>query len=360
MCFGGGTTTGSGGGYAANANAMSGGRGIGTGTAAGSMAASGYGAGYGGNWGTGTTPAYNIAAPNYYASSAAKVPINYSSNAASGYARNALNMAPNGYGIGTGTAEGSKAASAGTVALGANSFLRAPDNYYKSSAASSAPGILSNTMSNYNDIMKKFSGPEGKGLQKLLGILSPFITSLIKTPKDTTKTSEDLKAMLNESATAEGAAARAKMLEYINNPEKIGGTATTDYVAALNTDHDAQDAAELSQFKSDWVARGYSTTGSDYNKAMNDLTNKQNIRRNTEVSAARAALYQTQLNAQLNMISQQYGIELGLLEDMMNMDIYSASVKYGIKAQEISDFKDAINALITGNAPGTESASPTK
>jgi hypothetical protein len=233
------------------------------------------------------------------------------------------------------------------------------------SVTNGASGFLSNTWKNTNNLLNGLSGKgtgpnSGQGQNWLPGIAS-LATMLIPQPKADVKTSADLKNMLNtQSATAEGAATRAKMLEYINNPEKMGGQATTDYITALNTDHDAQDAAELAQFKSDWVARGYSTTSSDYSKAMNDLTTKQNTRRNTEVGAARAALYNTQLTAQLNLISQQYGIEMGLLEDMMNMDIYSASVKYGIKAQEITDFKNAINALITGNIPGTQNASPTK
>ena len=221
------------------------------------------------------------------------------------------------------------------------SFNPSLSRYTTKSTTSNAPSLL-NRIGGYLKDPKTLDTLGGLAKQ-----FAPMLSGLIKNPKDTSMTSADARTMLEgKSATAEGAAARAKMLEYINNPEKIGGVATENYVKALNADHDYSDAATLAKFDSDWVAQGYNTTGSDYFRAKADLQTKLNNARNTEIGAAQAALYQTQLTAQLNMISQQYGIEMQLLVDLVNMDIQSAADKYGMKIKEVDDFRKAIQSML--------------
>jgi hypothetical protein len=173
---------------------------------------------------------------------------------------------------------------------------------------------------------------------------------LIPQPKSTIPSGQELLAKYQGVSTSpEGAAAKAKMGEYITNPENIGGQATTNYVNALNADFDAQDVAELAQFKSDWIARGYNTTGSDYNKAMNDLTAKQAIRRNTATSGARVNLLNTQIQAQLQMIAAAYGVDQQLLQELMTLDVEIAAQKYGLAVETINQFRKAIyDMALTG------------
>lgn len=176
-------------------------------------------------------------------------------------------------------------------------------------------------------------------------------------PESNIPSGQELLAKYKDTSTStEGAAAKAKMLEFINNPEAIGGQATQNYVNALNTDFDAQDAQELAQFKSDWTARGYNTYGSDYNTAMNNLTAKQAIRRNTATSAARANLMNTQVNAQLEMIAKAYGVDQQLLQDLMTLDVQIAAQKYGLDVETVNQFRKAIYDMALGvNTPSAQS-----
>jgi hypothetical protein len=49
-----------------------------------------------------------------------------------------------------------------------------------------------------------------------------------------------------------------------------------------------------------------------------------------------------QVNAQLQLISQAYGIDQTMLQDLINLDIYSASAKYGIEVGKVEQFRKAI------------------
>jgi hypothetical protein len=233
--------------------------------------------------------------------------------------------------------------------LGTTPSVTATSTTPKTSVFDSVKNGANNLLNTFTNANKSTNADNNNSnmLSNLLKSFAPMLTSLISNPKDTSATSADARTILEgKSATVEGAAARAKMLEYINNPEKIGGTATTDYVKALNADHDYSDAQTLAKFDSDWQAAGYSNTGSDYFKAKSDLQTKLNNARNTEVGAAQAALYQTQLTAQLNMISQQYGIEMQLLQDLMDLDVQTAARKYEMSVKEVDDFRKAVQAML--------------
>lgn len=281
--------------------------------------------------------------PTNYASYAA--PANYYNSAAaqllptSNYASNAMNIARSmgNYGIGTGTATG--AARAGASAY--------------------TPAIRGSPMG--GTMWGKVAGGARETLQGMFGggkegeapwWVKPAMMGagyLMPQPKSEIPTSDELLAKYQGKSTSpEGSAARSKVLEYINNPEAIGSAATTDYISALNADADAQDAAEMAQFDSAWVGQGYSTTGSDYFKAKQDLMNKQTIRRNTQVGAVRQNVWSTQVQAQLQMISEAYGVDQALLQELMTLDVYTAAQKYGMSVETVNQFRKAIYDMASG------------
>ena len=213
-----------------------------------------------------------------------------------------------------------------------------------------------NTKPIYNAGMNNYGAGNASGANDLLGNLWKTVTSkearpallsaagyLLPQPKSNIPSGQDLLAKYqNTSISPEGTASRAKLLEYINNPENIGSQATTDYIAALNADYDQRDKDEMAQFDSSWRAQGYNTTGSDYFKAKQDLMNKQALRRNTALGSVRQNVWQTQIVAQLQMISQAYGIDQQILTDLMTLDIQEASVKYGLDVEKVNQFRQAI------------------
>lgn len=281
--------------------------------------------------------------PTNYASYAA--PANYYNSAAaqllptSNYASNAMNTARSmgNYGIGTGTATGAA----------------------RASARAYTPAIRGAPMG--GTIWSRATGGARETLQGMFGgakegeapwWVKPAMMGagyLMPQPKSEIPTSDELLAKYKgKNTSAEGKAAQGKLLEFINNPEAIGSAATTDYISALNADADAQDAAEMAQFDSAWVGQGYSTTGSDYFKAKQDLMNKQTIRRNTQVGAVRQNVWSTQVDAQLKMIAAAYGVDQELLQALMTLDVNVAAQKFGMSVETVENFRKAIYAMASG------------
>jgi hypothetical protein len=229
-----------------------------------------------------------------------------------------------------------------------SNYTTMPSLTNRFNTANSASSLLSNppavkaTSGGGNFLSNLSQTFQNKDVQGLLKMGAGF---LIPTPKveGAIPTSEDLLTKYKGmEISPEGTASKAKMLEYINNPAAIGGTATTEYVKNLNAQFDATDAQELAQFKSDWIARGYNPTGSDYTNAMNNLTEKQAIRRNTATSAAQVNLLNTQIQSQLQMIATAYGIDQQMLTELMNLDITEAAMKYGLSVEKVNQFRQAI------------------
>lgn len=240
--------------------------------------------------------------------------------------------------------------------LGAsNPAYQAPANYFRTASTglptvgqSTTPSLLSRIGKEVGNIGKSAAG--GLDVNALLKMGAGFS---IPNPKmeGALPTSEDLLAKYKGmEISPEGTASKAKMLEYINNPSAIGGTATTDYVKALNAQFDATDAKELANFDAAWQAQGYSTTGSDYFKARSDLQNQQGIRRNTATSAAQVNLLQSQIQAQLTMIASAYGIDQQMLTELMNLDLTEAAMKYGISVEKVTQFRKAVYDLALADA----------
>ena len=290
------------------------------------------------------SPASYGGVPTNYASYAA--PANYYNSPAaqllptSNYASTAMNIARSmgNYGIGTGTSTGAKVAAS-----------RVP-------GATPIPGrpmggtIWSNVAGGARETLQGMFGGQKEG--EAPWWVKPAMYGagfLMPQPKSEIPTSDELLAKYQgKNTSAEGKAAQAKLLEFINNPEAIGSAATTDYISALNADADAQDAAEMAQFDSAWVGQGYSTTGSDYFKAKQDLMNKQTIRRNTNIGGVRQNVWSTQVDAQLKMIAAAYGVDQELLQALMTLDVNVAAQKFGMSVQTVENFRKAIYDMASG------------
>ena len=172
---------------------------------------------------------------------------------------------------------------------------------------------------------------------------------LIPQPESTIPSGQELLSQYQGVSTSpEGAAAKAQLLDYINNPQNVGGQATTDYIASINADWDQQEAKALSEFDASWNARGYNAYGSDYEKAKGELQTKLTTARNLQVNQARTQLVNQQIDAQLKMIAAAYGVDQALLQELMTLDVQVAAQKYGLSVESVNQFRKAIYDMALG------------
>jgi predicted XRE-type DNA-binding protein len=199
-------------------------------------------------------------------------------------------------------------------------------------------------------------GTQQGGANNLLSYLLMGAGGLMPNPSPKgLPTSQDVIANyqnIKGQTSPEGQAAQAKIMQYINAPESIGGAATTNYISALNNDLATRESNELSTFRADWEARGYNPYGSDYTSALQDLQDKQANRRDLLITQVRQQLLQQQINAQLQMISTAYGVDQQMLSDLLNLDVQEAAIKYGMDVERVNQFRQAIYNIALTNVYG--------
>ena len=198
------------------------------------------------------------------------------------------------------------------------------------------------------------------GANNLLSYLMMGAGSLIPNPEYNMPSSSDIATKMQDmgATTAEGAAARQKMLDYINNPQNIGGQATTNYLTSINAYYDDLEKRELAAKQSQWEALGYNSYSSDYQKLRDDFQLQQSLRRSNAVSAAQLQLEQTQIQAQLNMIATAYGIDVTTLQELMNLDLTNAATKYGMSVEQVNQFRQAIYDMALKSYAGNQQITP--
>lgn len=154
-----------------------------------------------------------------------------------------------------------------------------------------------------------------------------------------------------------GAAAQAATLRNIESPDTILQTQTDDYKNAIISDLNRREQEEISFVRTMHSQNGTSG-GSDEMRDVQNVQAKYRDYQMQQLGAIEQNLYNQKVTIYLQSIADAYQMDRANLEaiaGLTDMSIYEASVKYGIKAQQVKDFRDAIFELARSAAPGAQS-----
>lgn len=157
----------------------------------------------------------------------------------------------------------------------------------------------------------------------------------------------------------EGQLAAQKLQEYIKNPQAVAAPNMTAYKDSVTQNYEAAKQRELNYVNTRFNEMGL-YGGSDWQKAVSDINEKYTRLEGEALGDVDRQIWQTQVSAHLDSISQSYQMDkqnLEALAGLTNMSIYEASIKYGLKAQEVADFRNALYSLSASTFPRTQSSS---
>lgn len=147
--------------------------------------------------------------------------------------------------------------------------------------------------------------------------------------------------------TPEGAAAATALLKNINSPDTILSAQTEPYKQAVVSDLNRRESDEIARVRS-WHASNGTSGGSDELRDIQEVQTKYRDYQTQQLGAIEQQLFQTKADIYLSSISTAYQMDkenLQVLAGLTNMSITEAAAKYGMKAQEVKDFRDALYAL---------------
>ena len=155
-----------------------------------------------------------------------------------------------------------------------------------------------------------------------------------------------------------GDAAQAATLKNIQSPDTILTDQMEPYKAAINADLDSREQEELAFIRTVHSQNGTSG-GSDEMRDIQKVQEKYRNYKSEQLGAIEQNLYNQKVTIYLDSIAKAYGMDqanLATLAGLTNTSISEAAIKYGIKAQEVKDFRDAIYQLAVSAAPGANQA----
>jgi hypothetical protein len=155
-----------------------------------------------------------------------------------------------------------------------------------------------------------------------------------------------------------GQAAAMATLKNIESPDAILDNYSTPYKEAIISDLNQRESDEIARVRTMHVQNGTSGGSDEMRDIMRVQENYRNSR-NQQLGAIEENLYNQKVNIYLTSISQAYGMDQANLQTIAGLtgaSINEAAVKYGIKAQQVKDFRDALYELGRSTFPGTSTA----
>lgn len=155
--------------------------------------------------------------------------------------------------------------------------------------------------------------------------------------------------------TEQGRTAAAKILEYAKDPTAVAGPAVDNYFNAINQEANWAMDTMLADVDARYQASG-TYGGSDWQRDRNNAIAKVTNNANLQKGQIQQQVFQQQLTTHVAAIADAYAMDQAALEQLVGltqMSIYEASVKYGIKAQEVADLRKAMYELAAASFPGT-------
>ena len=153
--------------------------------------------------------------------------------------------------------------------------------------------------------------------------------------------------------TPEGKAAATAMLSNIQNPQDIFKINTDEYKAAIQKQ--AEDSMQRALSKVDtFHAQNGTFGGSDHQRERDEVIRQYENDTKLQQGALDQEVYGKRMDAYLSNISEAYQMDKANLEQiagLTNMTIYEVALKYGLKAQEVSDFRQALQGVTEGIMP---------
>lgn len=151
-----------------------------------------------------------------------------------------------------------------------------------------------------------------------------------------------------------GQAAQAATLKNINSPDTILETQIQPYKDAITADLNRREKEEIAFIRTVHSQNGTSG-GSDEVRDIEKIQEKYRDYEIQQLGAIDQNLYNQKVTIYLDSISQAYGMDQANLQTIAGLtgaSIQEAAIKYGLKAQQVQDFRNAINQLAISAAPG--------
>jgi hypothetical protein len=152
-----------------------------------------------------------------------------------------------------------------------------------------------------------------------------------------------------------GQAAQAATLKNINAPDTILTNLSQPYKDAIISDLNRREQDELAFVRTVHAQNGTSG-GSDEMRDIQNVQAKYRDARNQQLGEIETNLYNQKVEIYLKSIADAYGMDqqnLATIAGLTNASISEAAIKYGIKAQQVKDFRDALYALATATNPAS-------
>lgn len=198
------------------------------------------------------------------------------------------------------------------------------------------------------------------GTQKGGGNMLPYALmgagALLPQPEYEGVSKEEMLATLNQPATEAGRVASSKLIEGMQNPERIGAGATDELFSAMDAQWQDNYNYTMSEYASQLQKAGVNPYGSDYQKAMADKGNQLTLAHDVEKNQIRYDVWNKQVSAQIQYIASAYGVDAEILQDLVNMDVTQASIKYGVDVEKINQLREAIYNMALMSFYGNENA----
>jgi hypothetical protein len=156
--------------------------------------------------------------------------------------------------------------------------------------------------------------------------------------------------------TPEGELARQEIMRNIQDPESILNLQTTEYKGAIAADIARREEQELAFIGAKHADNG-TWGGSDYFRDVQATQEKYRNETLLRMGEIEQNLYNQRVSIYLDSVSAAYQMDRANLEVIAGLTqatVAEAAFKYGLKAQEVKDFRDALYAMAAASFPGTQ------
>lgn len=163
-------------------------------------------------------------------------------------------------------------------------------------------------------------------------------------------------ASLTQGITQAGKAAQTAVLNNITDPNSILQQNTDAWKTAVTNDVNRREAVEIARARTMHAQNGTSG-GSDEMRDIQTIQDKYRDYLTQTLGTVDQQAYQTKAQVYLQSISDAYGMDtqaLNTISGLTNASVNEAAIKYGIKAQQVKEFRDALEELIRSGSGGAQ------